>query len=131
MIRLLRWFPDSWAAIDRQAAEERARDIARVVAETAGAGSAAISRQFDAVRTASEEEHRQTVNAMHQVYEQTTQEADSMFKQSAEKFGTLVQSWLAAKANSPRPIAKIECGSSSNSSTMPTALAARKPRPSF
>ena len=32
------------------AAEERARDIARVVAETAGAGSAAISRQFEAVR---------------------------------------------------------------------------------
>ena len=37
------------------AAEERARDIARVVAETAGAGSAAISRQFEAVRTAAEE----------------------------------------------------------------------------
>ena len=32
------------------AAEERARDIARVVAETAGQGSAAISRQFEAVR---------------------------------------------------------------------------------
>ena len=42
------------------AAEERARDIARVVAETAGAGSAAISRQFEAVRTAAEEERRQT-----------------------------------------------------------------------
>ena len=38
------------------AAEERARDIARVVAETAGAGSAAISRQFEAVRTAAENE---------------------------------------------------------------------------
>ena len=36
------------------AAEERARDIARVVAETAGAGSAAISRQFEAVRAAAE-----------------------------------------------------------------------------
>jgi Apolipoprotein A1/A4/E domain len=74
------------------AAEERARDIARVVAETAGAGSAAISRQFEAVRSASEDEHQQTVNSMHQIYQQTTQEADAMFKQSAEKFGTLVQS---------------------------------------
>ena len=36
------------------AAEERARDIARVVAETAGAGSSAISRQFEAVRQAAE-----------------------------------------------------------------------------
>jgi chaperonin cofactor prefoldin len=32
------------------AAEERARDIARIVAETAGAGSAAISHQFEAVK---------------------------------------------------------------------------------
>ena len=42
------------------AAEERARDIARVVAETAGAGSAAISRQFEAVRAAAENERQQT-----------------------------------------------------------------------
>ena len=74
------------------AAEERARDIARVVAETAGAGSAAISRQFEAVRVASEEEHRQTVDAMHDIYRQTTEEADSMFKQSAERFANMVAS---------------------------------------
>jgi hypothetical protein len=74
------------------AAEERARDIARVVAETAGAGSAAITRQFDAVRTASEEEHRHTIETMHDIYQQTTQEADAMFKQSAEKFANLVAS---------------------------------------
>ena len=74
------------------AAEERARDIARVVAETAGAGSAAISRQFEAVRSASEEEHRQTVDAMHNIYRQTTAEADSMFQQSAERFSNLVGS---------------------------------------
>src|SRR5262249_33641101 len=74
------------------AAEERARDIARVVAETAGAGSAAISRQFEAVRAASEQEHQQTVDAMHDIYRQTTDEADAMFKQSAEKFANLVGS---------------------------------------
>ena len=68
------------------AAEERARDIARVVAETAGAGSAAISRQFEAVRAAAEEERRQTVEAMNDIYQQSTQEADAMFKQSTEKF---------------------------------------------
>jgi hypothetical protein len=74
------------------AAEERARDIARVVAETAGAGSAAITRQFEAVRAASEEEHRQTVEAMHEIYRQTSGEADAMFKQSAERFANLVSS---------------------------------------
>ncbi len=45
------------------AAEERARDIARVVAETAGAGSAAISRQFEAVRASAEEERRLTADS--------------------------------------------------------------------
>ncbi|KYG98625.1 negative regulator of septation ring formation, partial [Bradyrhizobium sp. DOA1] len=74
------------------AAEERARDIARVVAETAGAGSAAITRQFEAVRAASEEEHRQTIEAMHDIYRQTTDEADAMFKQSTERFTNLVSS---------------------------------------
>ena len=72
------------------AAEERARDIARVVAETAGAGSAAISRQFEAVRSAAEEERRLTSDAMSEIYQQSTQEADAMFKQSAEKFATMV-----------------------------------------
>ena len=73
------------------AAEERARDIARVVAETAGAGSAAISHQFEAVRDAAEEERRLTSEAMHQIYQQGTQEAEAMFKQSADKFAAMVQ----------------------------------------
>ena len=74
------------------AAEERARDIARVVAETAGAGSAAISRQFEAVRASAEEERRLTAEAMTELYQQGTQEADAMFKQSADKFAHMVAS---------------------------------------
>src|SRR5258705_3668619 len=73
------------------AAEERARDIARVVAETAGAGSAAISRQFEAVRTAAENERQQTLDAMNELYQQSTHETDAMFKQSTERFGAMVQ----------------------------------------
>ena len=73
------------------AAEERARDIARVVAETAGAGSAAISRQFEAVRAAAENERQQTLDAMSDLYQQSTHETDAMFKQSTEKFGAMVQ----------------------------------------
>jgi hypothetical protein len=74
------------------AAESRARDIARVVAETAGAGSAAISRQFESVRASAEEERRLTTDAMSEMYQQTTQEADAMFKQSADKFASMVSS---------------------------------------
>src|SRR5213078_4676705 len=73
------------------AAEERARDIARVVAETAGAGSAAISRQFEAVRAAAENERQQTLNAMNDLYQQSNHETDSMFKESTEKFSSMVQ----------------------------------------
>jgi hypothetical protein len=72
------------------AAEERARDIARVVAETAGAGSASISQQFEAVRASAEEERRLTSEAMRQIYQQGTQEADALFKQSADKFAAMV-----------------------------------------
>ncbi|MGH6704843.1 MAG: negative regulator of septation ring formation, partial [Bradyrhizobium sp.] len=74
------------------AAEERARDIARVVAETAGAGSVAISRQFEAVRAAAEEQRQATADTMSQLYQQGTQEADAMFQQSADKFATMVSS---------------------------------------
>src|SRR5258705_4765155 len=74
------------------AAEERARDIARVVAETAGAGSAAISRQFEAVRASAEEERRLTSDSMAELYQQSTQEVDAMFRQSADKFGAMVTS---------------------------------------
>ena len=73
------------------AAEERARDIARVVAETAGAGSTAINRQFEAVRAAAENERRQTLDAMNDMYQQSTHETDAMFKQSTERFATMVQ----------------------------------------
>src|SRR6201999_4146465 len=74
------------------AAEERARDIARVVAETAGAGSAAISRPFEPVVASAEEERRLTTEAMHDIYQQSTHEADAMFKQSADRFADLVGS---------------------------------------
>ena len=74
------------------AAEERARDIARVVAETAGAGSAAISRQFEAVRASAEEERRLTADTLSELYQQGTQEADAMFKELADKFATMVAS---------------------------------------
>src|SRR5579863_4054186 len=86
------------------AAEERARDIARVVAETAGAGSAAISRQFEAVRAAAEEERRLTAEALSQLYQQSTQESDAMFKQSADRFAAMVASMKQMAAEMHREL---------------------------
>jgi hypothetical protein len=84
------------------AAEERARDIARVVAETAGAGSAAISRQFEAVRAAAENERQQTLDAMTELYQQSASETDHMFKESTEKFSAMVHAMkqMAAEMHS-------------------------------
>jgi len=73
------------------AAEERARDIARVVADTAGTGSATITRQFEAVRTAAEEQRQATADTLHALYEKSTQETEAIFRQSADKFASMVQ----------------------------------------
>jgi hypothetical protein len=72
------------------AAETRARDIAQIVAQTAGSSSAEVSRQFEAVRAAVEDERRQTSEAMSELYDQGTREADGMFRQAADKFATIV-----------------------------------------
>jgi hypothetical protein len=74
------------------AAETRARDIAQIVAQTAGSSSAEVSRQFEAVRAAVEDERRQTSEAMAELYDQGTREADNMFRQAADKFATIVHS---------------------------------------
>ena len=74
-----------------QAAEGRAREIARMVAETASSGSNAISQQFETVRNIAEEERRITSEAMQQVYQQGMQEADAMFGQAADRFASIVQ----------------------------------------
>ena len=72
------------------AAEDRARDIARVVAETAGAGSAAISQQFEAVRAAPKR-NGIDLDAMSELYQQGMAETDAMFRQATEKFSSIVQ----------------------------------------
>jgi len=74
------------------AAELRARDIARVVAESAGASSSAVGRQFEAVRMAVEDERRQTLEAMGDIYDRGTQDAASMFTQASDKFSDIVHS---------------------------------------
>src|SRR3569623_779194 len=72
------------------AAELRARDIARVVAESAGASSSAVGRQFEAVRMAVEDERRQTLEAMGDIYDRGTQDAAAMFTEASDKFNNIV-----------------------------------------
>jgi hypothetical protein len=67
-------------------AEERAREIGRMIAESSTHGTRAIAEQFELVREATEQEGRRTSDLMRTIYEQSIGETDSMFRQSSERF---------------------------------------------
>ncbi len=67
-------------------AEVRAREIGRVIAETATSGTRTIAEQFDLVRETTEEQRQRTSEVMRAVYEQSVSEADAMFRQSSDRF---------------------------------------------
>jgi hypothetical protein len=73
------------------AAEGRARDIARTIADSSNAGTRVITEQFQAVREGAETEQRRTLDAMRQIYEHATGDAQSMFQGAAERFSEIVQ----------------------------------------
>ncbi|MGZ5834841.1 MAG: apolipoprotein A-IV repeat region-like domain-containing protein [Xanthobacteraceae bacterium] len=73
------------------AAESRARDIARTIAEASNANTHTITDQFQAVRDSAETEQRRTLDAMRQIYEHATGDAQSMFQGAAERFSEIMQ----------------------------------------
>jgi hypothetical protein len=87
-----------------EAAEARARDIARVVAESATASTTTIGRQFEAVRSSVEEERRLTAEAMREIYEQGTQEAETMFKHAAGGFSSIIHNMKQMAADMQREL---------------------------
>ena len=92
------------------AAEMRAHEITQAVAEGAGDVSAAVSHQLQGVRLAVEDERRQTVEAMSEIYDQGTREADMMFRQSADKFASIVHSMkqMAAELHTELESTRVE-----------------------
>jgi len=65
------------------AAEARARDIARVVADSTAEGTRAIAEQHEAVRLTSEQERVRTMDGLRTLYEQATNEAHMLFRENA------------------------------------------------
>src|SRR5207237_1016102 len=74
-----------------EAAEGRARDIARVLAEASTEGTKAIANQYELVRMTSDEERKRTTEALTAVYEQATGETSSLFRQTSERFIEIVR----------------------------------------
>jgi hypothetical protein len=86
------------------AAEGRARDIARVVAESTTDGVRTISEQYDMVRASADEERKRTALAMRQVYEQTAGDAHAIFRDSMERFTEIVESMKRMSADMQREL---------------------------
>jgi len=73
------------------AAESRARDIARVVADSTAEGTRAIAEQHEAVRMTSEQERVRTADALRALYEQATNEAHMLFRDNAGDAQNMLQ----------------------------------------
>jgi len=66
-------------------ASERAREIARLTAESTTGGARAIAESFETIRGNAEEERKRIADTLHGIYEQATDETNSMFVQVSEQ----------------------------------------------
>jgi predicted nucleic acid-binding Zn-ribbon protein len=73
------------------ASETRARDIARIVAESTAETARAIADQHDSVRLTSEQERQRTTEALHAAYEQASSDSQAMFRQTAAESEKMLQ----------------------------------------
>src|SRR5262249_13232138 len=74
-----------------EGAAGRARDIARIIAEPSNEGTRALTEQFEAVRTTSEQERRRTAETMRDLYNEAAGETHSLFSQTQQRFTDTLQ----------------------------------------
>jgi hypothetical protein len=68
-------------------AGERAREVALLVADATSQGARAIAEQHAAIRSTTEDEGKRTHEALHQLYEQVSNESKGLFQQNASERG--------------------------------------------
>jgi ABC-type transporter Mla subunit MlaD len=68
------------------AAETRAQEIARLVAESTSQSTHAIARQYELLRSTTTEERERTSAALRATYEQAMDEVNSMFRETNSRF---------------------------------------------
>jgi len=74
------------------AAEARANDIVRLVAEVSAQGADVIADHHQRIRAASDEERQRTMETLHGVYEQASNETHALFQQTASEAEAMLQS---------------------------------------
>ena len=72
-------------------AEDRARDIARLVAEATSEGARSIAEQHATIRSTTEEQSRRTLDSLRSVYEQVTNDSKGLFQDTATEAHQLLQ----------------------------------------
>jgi hypothetical protein len=70
---------------------EQAEEIARVVSETGAEGTRAITEQYERVREHAEVERRRAADAMHDIYEQSAGDTHALFREANERFAETVR----------------------------------------
>ncbi|MGE0566028.1 MAG: hypothetical protein AB7O50_16125, partial [Pseudolabrys sp.] len=87
-----------------ETAASRAREVARVAADSSSVASSAISDQLDALRTAAEDERQRNADAMRQVYERSVADSQAMFRDAAERFADIVHGMKQMSAEIQREL---------------------------
>ena len=72
-------------------AEDRARDIARLVAEATSEGARSIAEQHATIRSTTEEQSRRTLDSLRSVYEQVTNDSKGLFQETATEAHQMLQ----------------------------------------
>ena len=80
------------------AATTRAREIAGIIAETSTESVHVIERQYELVRTTSEEERKRTGDTLNAVYDEAATQVHTLFQQSSERFAEIMQGMKAMAA---------------------------------
>ena len=74
-----------------EGASERAREVARLIADSTGEGSHAIAESFELVRQNVDEQYKRTTEGMRGIYERATGDARAMFDESARRFAQVIE----------------------------------------
>ena len=87
-----------------EGAGERAREIARLTADSATSGVEAIRENFEAIRSGTEEERSRLSEAMHSIYEQASEESHVMLSQAAQRFAEVLDELKQMSADMRREL---------------------------
>ncbi len=83
---------------------ENAEDIVRIVSESSAEGARAISEQYERVRENAENERRRTAESMRAIYDQTTGDTHTLFRDANERFAEVVQGMKQMAAEMQREL---------------------------